>query len=450
MGRIGFVGCGFKHGLHSQPGYDPEHLHCPWCLTQNMTFRKWAVRVVLLAGGSALSLVVLTFLAVQIQQRTLRWRAERLLADMHQIRLYQSTWADAQELMRRWGAWGYYDGSCTAASCKYEIELASIASYSRHVPHAWLIWLLRHDRLNLYQWFGGRVSVFHASFTVHDGTIWRESTWMGVSVPRRRMHRYTDVDTILVSDDIDRTLSLGAGSYQRLHRTLENPFLYMGGAEDLAGHPYYKVGRPGGCMINCQIGVVYYSTYTPLAEIVRLTSYDFSCFTRFQPCAEIEDLLPAAKEWHLYKEDELKQSSLLEKPCDIPVWAMARDARYVLALEALSTKIEKVHEDYGDYHREVAKVRVVSSLKEPAPWLPGAIVSTDHLHWLNDASPYREDEHLVPGRQYIVFAIGNDRRDELVTKDSPVRFERCGVQEDTPEIRRELEKGFTQNDTLHP
>ena len=99
-----------------------------------MTFRKWAVRVAYLASGVFLSLVLLTFLAVQIQQRMLRWRAERLLADMHQIRLYQSTWADAQRLMHRWGAWGHYDGSCTAASCKYEIEMDSIAHYNPRIP----------------------------------------------------------------------------------------------------------------------------------------------------------------------------------------------------------------------------------------------------------------------------------------------------------------------------
>jgi hypothetical protein len=71
----------------------------------------------------ALCLVLITFPAVQIQQRTLRWRAERLSADMHQIRLHQSTWTDAQQLMHRWGGWGHYDGSCTAASCMYEIEM---------------------------------------------------------------------------------------------------------------------------------------------------------------------------------------------------------------------------------------------------------------------------------------------------------------------------------------
>jgi hypothetical protein len=408
-----------------------------------MGSKKWAVRVVLFLGGSLLSVMLLAFLAVQIQQRTLRWQAERLMADMHQIRLYQSTWTDAQRLMHRWGAWGHYDGSCTAASCKYKIEMNNIAHYNLPVSRELWIWLLSHDRLNLYQLFGGRDSTILASFTVHDGTIWREDTAMGVSIPRRRMHRHTDANTILASDDIDSTISIGAVSYQRLHRTLEDWFAHMGGTEGLVGHPYYKVGRPGGCMINCQYGVVYYSTHTPPAEIERLTSYNFSCFTRFHPCKEIEDLLPAAKEWHLYKEDELKQSSLSEKPCDIPVWAMARDARYVMAVEALSSKIVTRHEDYGDNRYELATVRVVSSLKEPAPWLPGTTISAYPYMW-------PPQKPLIPGRRYIVFPTGNDDRLHILTKDSPLTLERCGEQEDTPETRLDLEKGFAQNDSLKP
>jgi len=410
-----------------------------------MTFRKWAVRIVLFAGGVVLSLVLIAFLSVQIQQRTLRWRAERLLADMHQIRLYQSTWADAQRLMHRWGAWGHYDGSCTAESCEYQIEMDNICHYNPRIPRdAWLDWLLMHDRFDLYQWFGGRGSAFYASFTVHDGTIWRESSSIGVSVPTRRMRR---------ENDFDWSLSVGAVSYQRLHRTLQNWTPFMGGAESLSNHPYYKVGRPSGCKINCQIVVAYYSTHTPPAEIERLTSYNFSCFTRFNPCMHVEDLLPTAKEWHLYdseyesgptvpvpKERPLSEYSLPKlPPCSsIPAWAMARDARYVLAVEALSAKIEP-----GEHPREVAKVRVVSSLKEPAPWLPGAIVDAEQFYW-------GEAEHLIPGRRYIMFAIGNDDRTQMITKDSPIRFDLCGVQEDTPEIRSELKDGFAQNDTLSP
>jgi hypothetical protein len=106
-------------------------------------------------------------------------------------------------------------------------------------------------------------------------------------------------------------------------------------------------------------------------------------------------------------------------------------------------------ENHQEY-REITKVRVASSLKEPAPWLRGAIVSAIVPSWFSDASPLSKDEHMVPGRRYIVFAVGNDERHVIVTKDSPIRFERCGVLEDTPAIRRELEKGFAQNDTLRP
>ena len=92
---------------------------------------------------------------------------------MHEIRLYQSTWADAQRLMKRWGAWGRYEGSCTAASCRYKIEMTDLSFFTPHVArHAWVDWLLLHDQFNLYHWLGGRAAGFTASFTVRNGTIW--------------------------------------------------------------------------------------------------------------------------------------------------------------------------------------------------------------------------------------------------------------------------------------
>ena len=415
-----------------------------------MILRKWAVRVGYAVCGALLGVFLLAFAAVQIQQWTLRWRAERLLAEMHSIRLYQSTWADAQRLMHRWGAWGHYDGACTAASCKYEIWMSSIAFYDPLVPrHAWLDWLLTHDRLNLYSWLGGRGSAFTASFTVHDGTIWREGVSFGAGVSRRKIRR---------ENDFDLSLSVGAVSRQQLQTTLENPSPYLGGADALVGHPYYKVWRPGGCMINCEIGAVYFSTHTPPAEIERLTSYNLSCMTRYTPCARIEDLLPAAEEWHLYPDHELSDAELqaqnlkyeesYAKPCPIPAWALARDARYVLAVEAGASKTEKVERD-PDWSQETAQVRVIASLKEPVPWPIGTIVKA-HPNRAYRSQPPANAEHLLPGKHYIVFPLGNDRRDRMLTKDSPISLERCGVQEDTTEIRHQLEIGFAQNDTLNP
>jgi hypothetical protein len=314
---------------------------------------------------------------------------------------------------------------------------------------AWVEWLSAHDRLNLYQWLGGRDVVFYASFTVHDGTIWRTGSGIGVDVPTRRMRR---------DNDWPWSLSISAESRQRLHRTIEDPFSYMYSEDQLAQHPYYKVGRPSGCKVNCQFEVVYYSTHTPPAEIERLTSYNFSCFTQFIACAHIDDLLPASKEWRLY--DDPYQSSPtvpippprpessyvmpIPPPCSkIPVWAHARDVRHALAIEVLPTTA-----DDQKYDPRKAKVRVVTSLKEPAPWLPGAIVSA--LSYGSGYIPPEKGQDLVAGQRFIVFPVGNDEKHDILTKESPIKLDRCAVLEDTPEIRRELEKGFAQNDTLNP
>lgn len=120
----------------------PGALSLPLVSNSNMTFRKWAVRVVRWAGMVAFSLVLLAFLTVQFQQ----------------IRLYQSTWADAQRLMHAGERGGHYDGSCTAQSCKYEIEngqhrplyapcsascLAGLASHARPVQSLSMVWRTR-------------------------------------------------------------------------------------------------------------------------------------------------------------------------------------------------------------------------------------------------------------------------------------------------------------------
>jgi len=61
--------------------------------------------------------------AIHIQQHILRVRAEHLLEDIRGLELRKSTWADAQRIFTRWGAWGHYDGSCASLSCDYEVTL---------------------------------------------------------------------------------------------------------------------------------------------------------------------------------------------------------------------------------------------------------------------------------------------------------------------------------------
>jgi hypothetical protein len=57
---------------------------------------------------------------------------------------------------------------------------------------------------------------------------------------------------------------------------------------------------------------------------------------------------------------------------------------------------------------------------------------------------------LVPEKQYIVFPDDDEWGNRAPPKNVPIQFLQCGIEEDTPETRRELEKGFAQNDTLNP
>ncbi len=60
------------------------------------------------AGIAVCALMIALAALIVIQQHILGWRAERLLADVRALDLGKSTWVDAQSIMTRWGAWGFY------------------------------------------------------------------------------------------------------------------------------------------------------------------------------------------------------------------------------------------------------------------------------------------------------------------------------------------------------
>lgn len=416
-----------------------------------MIFVRWRLLALRVLSSAALVFVALPLTAVQAHQYLLRMRAQRLMADIHQIRLYESTWNDAQRLMTRWGAWGKYDGTCSAKDCRYQIVMTDLGSLSGE----WAERLANHHVFQIYGLLGGRNTRIIASFTVHDGSIWRES--FGIAVGTEKVGRWYG------QDDYPLTLMIDTKSRQRLRRSDEDWWI-MGDEDQLAGHPYYKEGRPGGCKINCEEAVVTYSTHTPPAEIERLSALNFSCLTRFNPCSDLEQLLPAAQEWHLYKDQEVDWRKMNEddaKPCAIPLWALARDSRYALAVKAVSVTMRKEpgmilspasgqYQRSADFRVEDAQVEVREILKGTPAWPLSSLVSArPFAGTMDDLGPHQEAaQHMHPGKSYLVFPIGDDRRDQPLNGKSAISLDRCGLWDDTPENRRTLEEGFAQNDTL--
>jgi hypothetical protein len=409
----------------------------------SMKRMKSAFRI---AFAAALVVLVLAYAIVQFQQNLLRWRAERLMDDMHRVRLYQSNWVDAQRMMDRWGAWGQYDGSCTAKDCRYSIQLTDGSERAaRYLSSDWRERLIRLNAYSLYRWLGGRYTVVQFAFIVQDGAILRTEFYVNVQVPPK----------LLDFEDEGYVLIVGAKSQQALSDT-EGGGHVKGSADELAQHPYFKAGRPGGCE-NCLMVGITYSTRTPQAQVEELTSFDMSCLTRFFSCKMPEDLLPAAKEWHIYHDDEQyaidqQSKSMLPQPCDIPLWALARDSGTVLVVDDIS--VSQVESD--DYKYELAKAQLVTLLKGTPHWPVGSKLNIHVFGGRMNFLPFQLAEHLAPGKRYLILPSETvygaptrySRPDDDPSDDPQIGLPRCGVWEDTPENRRELEKGFAQNDNL--
>lgn len=268
---------------------------------------------------------------------------------------------------------------------------------------------------------------------MQDGAILREFAGIAIDVPRWQDPKRPEYEL---------TLAVSTRSRPSLRGSKRNPWV-LGTDSQLAEHPYYKAGRPDGCEINCEEAVVTYSTRTPPPEIERLSSFNFSCLTRYFACQTLEEILPAAKRWHLYNEGDLLPApgvgEIGERSCGIPLWAMARDQQNILL---------------GEFDGEVtprgegqllATVQFLDALKGQIPFSkdarPAAIIP---LVVSGASAP------PVSGKRYILFPQEDFRGEtESVGKDVPaVEIPACGMWEDTPANRLEIAKGIAMNDDL--
>jgi hypothetical protein len=231
----------------------------------------------------------------------------------------------------------------------------------------------------------------------------------------------------------------------------------LGNNEQLAKHPNFKAGRPGGCE-NCMDAEITYSTATPQGEIRHLTSFNLSCLTRWRPCVLVEDVLPSSKPFHLHGDEgdppQPQPPERSSKLCDIPVWALGRDAINVFVVDALSASNQTAPLDGGAY--ETAHVHLVETVKGSAPWPAGTVLHVRQNFGDSTNPPFTSPEHLMPGHRQL--ALVTYPFPEFDAKHPPPPEEakwgpgfvldRCELLDDTPLNRIELQRGFAQNDHL--
>jgi hypothetical protein len=269
------------------------------------------------------------FAFVQIQQHLLRWRAEQLLDDIRAIEMGKSTWADAQRLMNRWGAWGGYQNECDQQYCSYRISIDDISRAFHHFPFSeggqweselrWPKWINRP-----YSWAGGRFAVVEAKFEVRNGKILGKSfaarTAFSTKAYQTKSESYAAADSNVIAEGLCATSFAFRRSLQQAPSSIDNQEVYFTLSDnDHDGH--WAV-----------------AAFTPFADegtVNTLLTFDLGCITRWKECRTSRELMPAIVS--IYKEDKPTGNNpphpgFLQ---DLPLWVAARNAEYVAIAEVL-------------------------------------------------------------------------------------------------------------------
>lgn len=364
-----------------------------------------------------------------------RIRFAHLLADFQSIRPTQSTWADAQRLMTRWGKWGHYDGACTPESCDYVIGIDDpVSADLRNLSEGDIGLLNRFHIFDAAERLGWRTTTLSLRFKTRNGIIIGTSTVYFFQVPG-----FADPD-----HGYGFTAMLGSQVRSRLRVPSSNHHEWiLGNDEQLDDHPDWKVGRPGGCT-GCESVSVSYTPILSPDEVTRLTSYNLACLTRLRPCNDLGDLLPAAADWHLYDNNSSHGRNHIgpdidPTACHTDLRALGRDAEMIFKVRVLYTS--RVNDNGPDLPAELiqlAKARPIQIIKGRLPARP----ASDLLVTPFGGFPERGQmaELLVPGHLYFVLFDPAERYSL-----GQFALPRCGVLEATPENLRRLSLGIAED-----
>ncbi len=251
-------------------------------------------RILKRVWGTVLALsacYLLLLLYVQVNERIMRHRAERLVEEMRQLEVNKSTWDDLQGIRTRWGAWGHYEGECTTKKCDYRIDLEDLPG-----RQTWqrVIAYLGHSNM----------AVAMLDIQVEDGLVRMTTFDLWTLVPKGYGARWEREEPQPAG-----YVPYSSGSYTLIARAtsrfpIEHLCCYWPGP---VPHPEYVLSKPSGCE-GC---LAIWTAFEPRASITtkaRMTDFNFSRITRWRPCADEEDIMPdagkeMAEDWPLTQTD---------------------------------------------------------------------------------------------------------------------------------------------------
>jgi hypothetical protein len=372
-----------------------------------MQDRLYVLRRLLLYATLALfTLAVLLAAVIQIQERILRYRAQRLLSDILSIELRYTTFEQVGDLAAKWNGFAGHEVPCSKEHCDFSIEL--------HIPftssNARLYWNIA----KFYWLLGGRPAGVLASINVRNGFVWGERYTMAVAPPP----------------------STYVGSYKLMGELSTVPPTEV--ARDvwppLRRHAEYEIGSPGGCL-NCEMIWAHFSPYTDPADIRRISQFNFSCFTALRSCRTKEDIMPVAVK-------EISEEGY-SRACDPPiVQILSREADDASVAEILDNRPALANDpDSG----QILRVRLVERIKRSNFWEIGAAASL-RAAGRDATGPVSDLTKLRPGARVIVLISGRSQSGVV----PEIGAEACGVMLYTDANLALARKGAALDDRVPP
>jgi hypothetical protein len=360
--------------------------------------------------------------SVSIQQHILRWRAEELLSDIRNLELGKSTWADAQRIMTRWGAWGFYEGSCTAMRCTYQVAIEDVSRampiYSE--PEGALHAEARRccaSTTRLYRAIGGRSALVRARIEVIGGVVWGKNYELGFYLPNGGG-----------PDNSYYELATWANSVWR-RSDLKKTFL--------TGHPDYEVIRGAPCE-GCEAISARFTPFADAGVVGNLFDFNLGCLTRLILCRHPQEIAPGM--W--------RQADLMERIPEPEFHfgdGVCDDSPEVLGRERESAAIARVVSVTPSWREpelvDEVGMRFEERLKGPEFWRGDSVYRTEIVFRASTAPHGKGQLSLAPG-QRVLLALATPYR---VNPAQRLAYDDCTLLPMTAENEAALRRGIAED-----
>lgn len=206
----------------------------------------------------------------------------------------------------------------------------------------------------------------------------------------------------------------------------------------------YRIGQPSRCMFCVEKWLIM-TPLTPKTDRDRLAIINFSCLTRFHPCASAADILPnvAAQE----AADESSPQHLTDSRdaysdprCEVPPHSRATEADNIMVVDILTSEAMRYAD--GKLGGYLVTAKIIEPLKNAFVFHAGAI-----------ARFYADDSRLIPppgaSPTAAVHPLSNSKRYIVLFPDlygidsGRPEMHECAIVPDAPSSRSEIAKGIS-------